>query len=269
VGDLNNDGKADLYAGQDGQDAYLINTTPNGAMTLSWSVTTFQSTSAAAPNYSPHTTFFAGNPYIVDVDGDGYNDIAMADTDVSAAGCDRRAVLTRNVFPSTGSTTQMLTTPWGATLQNFNTQGTHDVAVFDVDGDGYNDLVSGLCVGYKVFIQIPPAPVLTLSMTEPLQGAITIQISNAAPSSTVYTLLTTQIVSPEGAGPFFGLNADAFIVFSALYPLPPLVATTNPSGTYVFSAPVGTLPSGFPLQARSLQPAGPVFALSNIQTHIW
>ena len=70
-GDLNNDGKVDIYAGQDGQDGYLINTTAPGAMTPTFTTTTLQSNNAALPNFSPHTQGFAGNPYIVDMDGDG------------------------------------------------------------------------------------------------------------------------------------------------------------------------------------------------------
>ena len=70
-------------------------------MSLSFTTVNLQSTNPSAANYSPHTTGFAGNPYIVDLDNDGWNDFAMADADVDAAGCDRRAVLTKNIFGTT------------------------------------------------------------------------------------------------------------------------------------------------------------------------
>jgi hypothetical protein len=270
AGDLNNDGKADLYAGQDGQDGYLINTTPTASMSLSFSTITLQSTNSAAANFSPHTTGFAGNPYIVDLDNDGFKDIAMADTDVDVPGCARRAVLTKNIFGTTSNPGEVLTTPYGTTLQNFNTLGTHDVAVFDLNGDGWNDVISGLCTGYKAFIQVPPFPVgLTLAINEPVQGAVDLQVSLATPSTPVYNLFSTQITNPAGTGPFFGLGTDAFTLFVALYPLEPVVGMASSGGTYSFGAPGGSLPAGFQLQARSIQIEPSGYTLSNVVTKTW
>jgi hypothetical protein len=270
AGDLNNDGKVDIYAGQDGQDGYLINTTPTGSMALSFTTTTLQSNNPAAPNYSPHTTGFAGNPYIVDIDGDGWNDVAMADTDVDVAGCTRRAVLTQNIFSTTLSNTQVLTTPYGATLQNFNTLGTHDLAVFDLDGDGFKDVISGLCIGYKVFIQVPQNPTgLHLAINEPQQGAVDLQVTLATPSSPVYNVFSTQILSPVGSGAFFGLGNDAFTNFLALYPYQPAVGFTDGAGTYSFGAPAGALPAGFAVQARTVQTTASGYTTSNIVTKTW
>ena len=73
VGDLNNDGKPDIYQGRDGQDAYSINTSPAGGRSASRRRSLIN---------APKTTNFAGNAYLVDLDGDGDNDVAMADTDV-------------------------------------------------------------------------------------------------------------------------------------------------------------------------------------------
>ena len=52
-GDLTGDGKADIYAGQDGQDGYLINTTPSGSMSLSFSTVTLQTNNPSAANCEP------------------------------------------------------------------------------------------------------------------------------------------------------------------------------------------------------------------------
>ena len=37
-------------------------------------------------------------------------------------------------------------------------RGTHDVSVFDLNGDGWNDLVIGTCNGTTVWINQPPCP---------------------------------------------------------------------------------------------------------------
>ena len=35
--------------------------------------------------------------------------------------------------------------------------GTHDVAVFDINGDGWNDMILGRCNSLEVLINVPPA----------------------------------------------------------------------------------------------------------------
>jgi hypothetical protein len=270
AGDINNDGKADIYAGQDGQDGYLINTTPAASMTLSFTTTTLQSSSAASPNYSPFTTGFAGNPYLVDLDNDGFLDLAMADTDVDVPGCSRNSVLTKNTFGATNNTAQVFTTPYGSALQNFNTVGTHDLAVFDLNADGYVDIISGLCTGYRAWIQVPPIPIgITLAINEPTQGAVDLQVSNAASNTAVYNLFSAQAVSPLGSGPFFGLGNDAFSLFLALYPNEPAAGLTGSGGTYSFFLPGGSLPAGLTIQARSVQIIGPAYDLSNVVNKTW
>jgi hypothetical protein len=37
-------------------------------------------------------------------------------------------------------------------------EGVHDVAVFDIDGDGWQDLVLGRCTGTSIYRNVPPAP---------------------------------------------------------------------------------------------------------------
>ena len=37
-------------------------------------------------------------------------------------------------------------------------EGAQDVAVFDIDGDGWNDLVLGRCSGTQVYMNVPPQP---------------------------------------------------------------------------------------------------------------
>jgi hypothetical protein len=259
VGDLNNDGKLDLYQGRDGQDAYTINTSPAGGP-ISFTTTTLMN--------APKTNNFAGNAYLVDIDGDGDNDLAMADTDVDVPGCARRAVLYRNgtIGPAQA---QVLMDPWYDpvtlvnTFVNIHTQGTHDLAIFDLDGDGRKDIVDGRCLGYQVFIQE-----VSLTVTEPSPGGLSMIVNGAAANATFYTLIATVQLNPPGTGPFFGLDPSALNNFLQLSPTgQPFVATANGLGQYQFSLPPGTLPSPLPTQWRTVELFGTIgYAVSNVVT---
>ncbi len=260
VGDLNNDGKLDIYQGRDGQDAYLLNTTPNGSQSLSFTTTVLNST-VGAPGYSPGTANFAGNAYLVDIDNDGDNDLVMADTDVDVPGCNRHATLLEN----TPTASVILTDPYGTNLQNFHTVGTHDIATVDLNGDGFKDMVYGLCTGYKVFIQLPR---FTLILNEPAPGGLNLQVTGAQANQPLYNLVSFVQLAPAGTGPFFGLDSTAFLNLVNAPGLAPMWATASPTGTYSFTLPAGTIGFTLPVQARSVQmlPGGQS-AQSNIVTY--
>jgi FG-GAP-like repeat len=260
IGDLNNDGKIDIYQGRDGQDAYTINNIPPGGAITPANFTTTTLTNANAPK----TTNFAGNAYLVDMDGDGDRDLAMGDTDVDVPGCNRRAVLYRNgtIGPSQ---TQLLMDPWGATNVNINTQGTHDLAILDLNGDGLMDIINGRCVGYHVFIQ--DGPPFALAVTEPQPGALNMTVVGGVGNTDIYTLISTVIINPAGSGPFFGMDPSAYQNFLNLYPSPPVFGQTDGAGAFGFSLPAGSVPSPFPTQWRSAQLVGPLgYTLSNVVT---
>lgn len=260
VGDINNDGKLDIYQGRDGQDAYLINTTPAGSTALSFTETLLNNT-PGAPGYSPGTTNFAGNAYLIDIDKDGDNDLVMADTDVDVAGCDRHATLLEN----TPSAPVAFTDPYGTNLQNFHTFGTHDIAVLDLNGDTWPDMIYGLCTGYKVFMQIPR---FQLVLNEPQPGGLNLQVMGAQPNSSLYNLISLVQRSPVGSGPFFGLDSSAFLNLVNAPGMQPMWATTNAQGAYGFTLPAGTIGFTLPMQARSVQVLlNGSIAQSNIATY--
>jgi hypothetical protein len=262
IGDLNNDGKIDIYQGRDGQDAYSINTsTPSS---ISFTTTTLSN--------APKTGNFAGNAYIVDMDGDGDNDIAMADTDVDVAGCNRNAVLYRNGHIGAAQP-QLLVDPWYTagppqvnTFTNIHTQGTHDLAILDLNGDGLMDIFNARCQGYHVFIQ--DGPPFNLSVTSPAPGAISINVNGAVPNTTLYTLVSFVQLNPVGSGSFFGLDPSAFINYINLSPMgQPIIAPANGAGAYSFSLPGGSVPSPLPTQWRTAELTGPQgYTLTNIVT---
>jgi hypothetical protein len=264
AGDLNNDGLIDLYQGRDAQDAYNLNTTATAGASPTFTTTVL--------NNSPGTQGFAGNAYIVDMDNDGLRDLVMGDIDVDVPNCGRHATVLRNIFP----TTPILMDPYGATggcspgsggCQNFHTNGTHDIAVLDLNGDGRNDMVMALCTGYKCFIQnLPP---LALAISEPAPGAMHIAVSNAPPNAVVYNLGCVVQLTVTGSGPFFGLDASAFSFFTLFYPQAPFVGVADALGNYTFDFPAGTFNQSvsWPFQMRSVTIVGPgQISLSNIAT---
>jgi hypothetical protein len=263
AGDLNNDGWLDLYQGRDGQDAYNLNLT-----TVSGANPTFSTT---VLNNSPGTSGFAGNAQIVDMDNDGFKDLVMGDIDVDVPDCSRHATLLRNVFP----TTPLLMDPYAATsgctpgsggCQNFHMNGTHDIAVLDLNGDGRKDMIYALCTGYKAFIQNPPP--FTITLTEPAPGGWNLFVEGAPANYSIFNFASL-VQMPAGAtGPFFGLDASAWTLWTALYPLPPTVGATNGAGQYTYSFPAGTFVQTFPWtwQLRSAYLTGSTAVLSNIET---
>ena len=147
-GDLNQDGKLDLVITDDGADRYMLNQGNDGLGRVQWS---------SAYTFPSGDDGFGSNNMIVDVDGDGWEDILIADVDVDISGCSRRLHLYHNQGGTVGgfvTLTEESGSGWrGAEgLTSTELRGTHDFAVFDLDNDGDLDLVLGQCSGTSVWI---------------------------------------------------------------------------------------------------------------------
>ncbi len=150
VGDLNNDERLDIVVVNDAVDRYLLNTGNGSDGKANWNAITFNA----------NTNGFGGNAVIADLDNDGWQDVIIADVDVDIAGCTRDSDFLQNNGNSpsvtfTHHTPQSLGIP--------DPDGYHDVAPFDLNGDGWLDLVIGYCLtdtpdtgGTYVFINQPP-----------------------------------------------------------------------------------------------------------------
>ena len=153
VGDLNNDGWKDFIVSDDGQDQYVLNQGASGSNPAN-----FGAPIAFSYSGGGNDDGFGGNNLIVDLDNDGWQDAVVADVDVDISGCNRRCHIYRNLgnAPNVTLQEQIVSGQVVGGITPAALQGTFDVAVFDIDGDGWKDLVVGRCTGTQVYICDPP-----------------------------------------------------------------------------------------------------------------
>lgn len=156
AGDLNNDGRLDLVAADNGTDKYLYNTGNNGSGEVIWSAkNTFNFLSGGDDS-------FGSNILIDDLDGDGWNDVIICDVDIELPGYNRRVHIYHNRGGTVGGQDIVLreerenttTAGWIGVEGMFDPdmKGTHDVAVFDLDNDGDKDMVLSRLAATEVWI---------------------------------------------------------------------------------------------------------------------
>jgi len=165
IGDLNNDGKNDIVVTDDGADRYMLNqgNAPDGTADFLSLLFSFDAASDDG---------FGSNNLIADLNNDSWNDVLIADVDVDIGGCGRRMHIYRNLGGTPGSTVTLQEQTSGvgcdtgsgnpatcevASIPADKLVGVHDVAVFDIDGDGWKDMVIGRCSSTEVWMNVPPS----------------------------------------------------------------------------------------------------------------
>jgi len=170
VGNLNNDDLLDMVISDDGADRYLINL--GGGFVPNFDSFPFFFMHNGIGG-SPADDGFGSNSVIRDLDQDGWNDVIIADVDVDIGPCppSRRTHIYRNLGGTPGESVILQEQTEGSNCQNFfgnpsscivasipadKLVGVHDIGVFDVNGDTWDDLVLGRCFSTEIYIQNPP-----------------------------------------------------------------------------------------------------------------
>lgn len=137
LGDLNNDGRPDIVETDDGADKYLLNAgnAANGTVTFNSHPFTYQ---AGAGSDSG----FGGDSHAADLDNDGWSDVIITDMDFDTFSCSRKSHIFHNLGDAPEVTMQEQI-PLVIPTNQF--RGVDDVAVLDIDGDGWLDLVVARC----------------------------------------------------------------------------------------------------------------------------
>ena len=190
VGDLNNDGRLDLVAGDDAQDRYRYNLGNDVFGRVIWGpAKTFQFLAGGDDG-------FAGQNQIADLDNDGWRDVIIADIDTDEPGFNRRTNIYHNPGGAVGGDLDLVEErqvdgPGGwlgaVGLMKADLTATYDIAAFDWDNDGDRDLVLGRNGGTYFWLNQTVPDVLFTDTAE---------ISVSAGGSQTFTL----DAGPTGAG---------------------------------------------------------------------
>jgi hypothetical protein len=157
TGDLNGDGRVDMIVSENGLDGVAYNTATSGGQVVWSPLTPFEFLTGGDDSY-------AANSLAVDLDGDGRQEVLIADVDPQVAGTNRRLHIYHNRGNAPGGQAilreereQAGAGGWigFVGMTEANLKGTHDIASFDVNGDGLKDLIISRAAGTLVWRRDP------------------------------------------------------------------------------------------------------------------
>ncbi len=247
VADLNSDGKLDFIIADDGQDRYCLNTGNAADGQPNFSLTVMTGTPSE----------FGNTISVGDLNKDGRTDVIITDIDADLGPFCPSSGRRTKIFKNTGTSGDLLAEDT-TILPTADLSNLFDVAVFDINGDTWLDMVTGGCAGLKVWINQPP---IALSFAFPsgqpstiMAGATTdvpVTISALigtiqAGSETLHHRVnagswsTTPLISGGAAGSYIArLPATNCGQALSYYVSARSTTTGNPSVTSPASAPTG------------------------------
>jgi len=266
-GDLNQDGRLDVVAGDDQSDRYLLNTGTDALGRVIWSpAKLFDFLNGGDDG-------FTGQVTIADLDHDGWNDVLIADEDIDIAqstGENRRMHIYHNLGGEPGSEVVLREerespgAGWIGVegLHETQLRKTYDVALLDVDGDGWDDLVIGRNAGTVVWRNTTGDQVCQtdLGFAGPGPARLSMCGDALAPGQAADVVVRHAAPNSPGLIAFGVAQANLAYAGGTLVPIPMgvLAFTTDAAGKWVLpdvEAPSG--PATLYLQAGVLDAAQP------------
>jgi len=146
IGDLDNNGRLDFVIADDGQDRYCLNTGSDSTGQPNFSISVIADSQGG---------WFGNTISIADLNRDGRDDVIVTDIDADLGPFCPSSGRRTQIYKNTGVSSNLLDED-GLILSTADLSNLFDVAVFDINGDQWPDLVTGGCAGLKVFINNPP-----------------------------------------------------------------------------------------------------------------
>ena len=269
TGDLNGDGRLDVVVSENSLDGIVYNTGNGVDGLVDWSpLVPFEFLTGVDDG-------FGANSLATDLDGDGLQDVLIADVDPQIAGTNRRLHIYHN-RGNAGTGAAILReeresasdTGWigvvGPTTTDLN--GTHDIAVFDVDGDGLEDLIISRDSGTLAWRRVPwcqpdigfgsPGILLEVCGDKLADGnQATLKLSGTIPNAVSLLAISTVSVPT-----FF---AELGGTFAAFPPTFLLVFTTDGNGEFTLPVNGGSGPTSLFVQFAVANGGATLFSASN------
>lgn len=168
ISDLNGDGRLDIVDANDGVDKYWINTSTQANEQIT--VTGYNLTGAVGE--------FGNAIHCDDLDKDGRPDCIIVDVDADLPSFCPTTGRRTHIYHNKNVTTSGMLVEEGNVIPNSALAAWFDVAIFDLNGDGWLDVVSGACSGVRVWMNQPP---LSLAFTFPAGVPSTVAPAQAVP----------------------------------------------------------------------------------------
>ena len=234
-GDLNNDGMLDFISSDDGDDKYRYNTGNDAFGRVDFGSAKEYGGAGECSSSGCTDDGFGSNALIVDLDGDGWNDTIHCDVDVDIPSTQRRFHVYHNPGGAPGQQItlheeQQFTSNssgWKGVygMNVSDQQGTHDIAVFDIDNDGDLDMLVSRFAGTDVWVNPdnPNPPVVCQpTIGQGNLGSATLEICGQALASGNNATLTIENGSNNGIALLLvSISSNPVPVFGGtLYTLP-------------------------------------------------